>query len=283
MARRRALGKGLDALIPAGPEVRPGVLELPIDRIQPNPRQPRSDFSESALAELTQSIRQYGVLQPVLVTISGDTYQLVAGERRLQAARLAGLKVVPAVVKQASEQSSLELALVENLQRTDLNPLEAAEGYRQLVEDFQLSHEEVGARVGRSRSQVSNTLRLLKLTAAVRKVLATGEISEGHARALLAVAGAPDQAAALKLILQRGLNVRQTEELVRKMSEQPAGRKRRKQAVQDPHLDDLASQLEGALGTRVDLRSSKRGGQVIIHYYSDEELNAIADRLLGAE
>jgi ParB family chromosome partitioning protein len=259
------------------------VLELPIDRIRPNPRQPRSEFSESALEELAESIREHGVLQPVLVTTSGDEYQLVAGERRLQAARLAGLQVVPAVVRQAGERSSLELALVENLQRTDLNPLEAAEGYRQLVNDFGLTHEAVAGRIGKSRSQVSNTLRLLKLSVAVRKALTAATISEGHARALLALSRAQDQAAALKVITGRGLNVRQTEELVRQMSEKPAGPSSSKRASKDPHLADLASQLEGALGTKVDLRSTRRGGQVIIHYYSDEELNAIADRLLGVD
>lgn len=283
MARKQALGRGLDALIPAGPEIRPGVLELPINVIEPNPRQPRSRFSESELADLTDSIRQHGILQPLLVIASADGYQLIAGERRLMAAKKAGLTLVPAVVREAGAQASLEMALVENLQRSDLNALEAADGYRQLVEDFDLTHDEVAARMGKSRSSVTNSLRLLKLSAAVRKALEAGKISEGHARALLALPLAQQQASALRTIVSRDLNVRQAEELVRQMSQDPAPRKQSSAKKEDPQMADLAKRLEGALATKVDLRRSKQGGQVIIHYYSDEELNAIADRLLGGE
>ncbi len=283
MARKQALGRGLDALIPAGPEIRPGVLELPTNVIEPNPRQPRSQFSESELADLTDSIRQHGILQPLLVIASADGYQLIAGERRLMAAKKAGLTLVPAVVREAGAQASLEMALVENLQRSDLNALEAAEGYRQLVEDFDLTHDQVAARLGKSRSSVTNSLRLLKLSAAVRKALEAGRISEGHARALLALPLAQQQASALRTVVSRDLNVRQTEELIRQMSQDPAPRKQSSAKKEDPQMADLAKRLEGALGTKVDLRRSKRGGQVIIHYYSDEELNAIADRLLGGE
>ena len=283
MARKQALGRGLDALIPSGPEIRPGVLELPLDAIKPNPRQPRSQFPESELTDLTESIRQHGVLQPLLVIATDDGYQLIAGERRLKAAKKAGLTQVPAVVREASAQASLEMALVENLQRSDLNPLDAAEGYRQLSDEFELTHDEVAARVGRSRSSVTNSLRLLKLSAAVRKALEDGKISEGHARALLALPLAEKQASALKLITARDLNVRQTEELVRQMSQDPAPRKQSVPKKEDPQMADLARRLEGALGTKVDLRKSRQGGQVVIHYYSDEELNAIADLLLGGD
>lgn len=281
MARKQALGRGLEALIPAGPEIRPGVLELPIDQIDRNPRQPRSQFSESELDDLTESIRQHGILQPLLVIASDDGYQLIAGERRLIAAKKAGLSMVPAVVREAGAQTSLEMALVENLQRSDLNPLEAAEGYRQLIEDFELTHDEVAARIGKSRSSVTNSVRLLRLSAAVRKALEAGKISEGHARALLSLPLAQQQASALRVIVSRDLNVRQAEELVRQMDQEPSPRKKAKSGVDEPQMADLARQLEGALGTKVDLRRTKRGGQVIIHYYSDEELNAIADRLLG--
>lgn len=283
MARKQALGKGLEALIPAGTEIRPGVLELSLDLIERNPRQPRSVFSESELEDLTQSIRQYGILQPLLVIASDIGYQLIAGERRLLAARRAGLTAVPVVVREASAQSSLEMALVENLQRSDLNPLEAAEGYRQLIEDFELTHDEVAARIGKNRSTVTNSLRLLRLSAAVRKALEAGKISEGHARPLLALPQAKQQGSALKMILSRDLNVRQAEQLVRQMGEERTPRKKAKSRGDDPQIADLAKRLEGALGTKVDLRHSKRGGRVIIHYYSDEELNAIADRLLGEE
>lgn len=279
MARRRALGKGLETLIPAGPELRPGVLELPIDRIQANPRQPRQQFGSESLSQLADSIREHGVLQPVLVTRSGDGYQLVAGERRLQAARLAGLQAIPALVREAGERASLEMALVENLQRSDLSPLEAAEGYRQLVDDFGLSHEQVGARVGLSRSRVSNALRLLKLFAAAHQALVAGQISEGHARALLALPTAKDQATVLRTVITKQLNVRQTEELIRQL-----GRKTGKQSrstAQSPEERDLQTRLEESLGTRVSLHGGRRGGRLVIHYYSDEELNAIADRILG--
>ncbi len=281
MARKQALGRGLEALIPAGPEIRPGVLELPIDLIERNPRQPRSQFPVSELEQLTESIRQHGILQPLLLLASDNGYQLIAGERRLLAAKKAGLLVVPAVVREAGEQTSLELALVENLQRSDLNPLEAAEGYRQLIEDFELTHEEVAARLGKSRSSVTNSMRLLRLSAAVRKALEAGKISEGHARTLLALPLAREQASALRVIVSRDLNVRQAEQLVRQMGQAP--KPRAKPKVDDPQVADLARRLEGALGTKVDLRRTKQGGQVIIHYYSDEELNAIADRLLGEE
>lgn len=283
MARKQALGRGLDALIPTGPEIRPGILDLPIDSIQRNPRQPRSQFSESELEALTESIRQHGILQPLLVIASDEGYQLIAGERRLLAAKKADLSMVPAVVREASARTSLEMALVENLQRSDLNPLEAAEGYRQLIEDFELTHDEVAARLGKSRSGVTNSLRLLRLSASVRKALESGKISEGHARALLALPLAHQQASALRVIVSRDLNVRQTEELVRQMGQESGPRKKAKTRVDDPHGADLARRLEGSLGTKVELRRTKRGGQVIIHYYSDEELNAIADRLLGEE
>jgi len=283
MARKQALGKGLEALIPAGPEIRPGVLEVSLDLVEPNPRQPRSIFSEGELEDLTQSIRQHGILQPLLVVASDTGYQLIAGERRLLAAKRAGLSAVPVVVREAGAQASLEMALVENLQRSDLNPLEAAEGYRQLIEDFDLTHDEVAARLGKSRSGVTNSLRLLRLSAAVLRALEAGKISEGHARTLLALPQAKQQATALKVILSRDLNVRQAEQLVRQMGEERTPRKKAKSMVSDPQIADLAKRLEGALGTKVDLRQSKRGGQVIIHYYSDEELNAIADRLLGEE
>jgi len=280
MARKQALGRGLDALIPAGPEIRPGVLELPIEAIGPNPRQPRTQFLDSDLEDLTDSIRQHGILQPLLVIATDDGYQLIAGQRRLMAAKKAGLSAIPAVVREASPQASLEMALVENLQRSDLNPLEAAEGYRQLIEDFDLTHDEVAARLGKSRSRVTNSLRLLKLSAAVRKALETGKITEGHARALVGFPLAQQQASALKVIVSRDLNVRQTEQLVRQMSQDSSPRTKSRVKIVDPHMADLAKRLEGALGTKVDLRQTKQGGQVIIHYYSDEELNAIADRLL---
>jgi ParB family transcriptional regulator, chromosome partitioning protein len=282
MARKHGLGKGLDALIPPGEEVAGvagGVLQLPVERIRPNPRQPRHSVNPEELKDLTDSIRAHGVLQPLLVTQDGSDYVLIAGQRRLQAARLAGLEFVPAILRQASDIQQLELALIENLQREDLNPLEAAEGYQRLCDEFSLSHEAIAEQVGKSRTTITNTLRLLKLAPAVRQALAENRISEGHARALLGLPTAPAQGAALQTVLKRDLSVRQSEELVRKLAGQrrTAPRPSRRTAEESA----LEDQLRQALGTRVLLRRGARGGSLILHFYSDEELNALVDRLLG--
>jgi ParB family chromosome partitioning protein len=206
---------------------------------------------------------------------------LIAGERRWLAARQAGLDTVPAIVREASEQQRLELALIENVQRTDLHPLEAAEAYRQLAEDFGLSHEEISERVGKSRVSITNTLRLLKLAPAVQKALAENRISEGHARALLSLATGLAQEAALETILARDLTVRQTEELVRKLTgKRPPAVPR---AALPPEYTDLEQRLRTRLGTRVNLTRRGAGGSVVIHYYSDEELNALVGKILGEE
>lgn len=279
MPVRRGLGKGLDALIPSG-QTLGGVEQVAIEAILPNPRQPRTSFDQTELEQLAASIREHGVLQPLIVTPepNRDEFRLIAGERRLQAARMAGLHAVPVIVRSVSDQQRIELALIENLQRADLNPLEAAEGYRQLTEDFKLSHEEVAARVGKTRTSVTNTLRLLKLGTQARQALAAGSISEGHARALLGLPMAQSQTAALGVILSRGLNVRQTEALVRRLvgERRPA----RKTRSKSPEESDLEAQLRQALGTRVILRRSGKGGSLVIRFYSDEELNALLDRLL---
>lgn len=286
MSKRSGLGKGLDALIPTGSDLEqasPGSLEVAIDAIQPNPRQPRTDMDKEQLRDLTESIRVHGVLQPLVVLPPDDKgrYTLIAGERRLRASKQAGLNVVPVIVRETNERGQLELALIENLQRTDLNPLEAADGYRQLVDDFKLSHEEVAERVGKSRTAVSNTLRLLKLSAAVREALLADKISEGHARALLALPTAQAQSAALESVLQRTLNVRQTEELVRRLG----GERRTKRAKKDRSAEETAleEQLQESLGTRVTLRRGSRGGSIVIRFYSDEELNTLVDRLLSED
>lgn len=283
MSRRRGLGRGLDALIPGEDDSQPrqGVQEVNITLIKPNPFQPRSDFKQQELEELAGSIKEHGVLQPLIVTEGedGQGYVLIAGERRLQAARIAGLASVPVIVRQVSSQQQLELALIENLQREDLNPLEAAEGYRQLAEDFNLSHGDIAAKVGKSRTAVSNTLRLLNLSKGVQKALASGDISEGHARALLGLDSAQAQSAALKTIIQSGLNVRQAEDLVRRLSgkrtpKRDAGR------TPSPEEKDLENRLRQALGTKVNLKRGKKGGSIVLHYYSDEELNALIELLL---
>lgn len=284
MSKKSGLGKGLDALIPSGTASESqasGSLEVKITTIRPNPRQPRVKIDSGQLDDLTNSIRTHGILQP-LVVLPADPkgrYTLIAGERRLRAAKEAGLSVVPVIIRDTTEAGQLELALIENLQRTDLNPLEAADGYRQLVDDFSLSHDDVARRVGKSRTTVSNTLRLLKLSAAVREALTNDKISEGHARALLALPTAQSQSAALETILGRGLNVRQTEELVRRLQ----GARTQKKAAQRRSAEETAleEQLQDSLGTRVTLRRGAKGGSIVIRFFSDEELNTLVERLLG--
>ncbi len=282
MARKSGLGKGLDALIPgaesAGSEG--GALLVSIDAIQPNPRQPRVSMQDDNLIELASSIREHGILQPLIVTQDIDTgrYILIAGERRLRAAKMAGLESVPVIVRNASEQQRLELALIENLQRADLSPLETAEAYRVLAEVFGLSHEEISERVNKSRVAVTNTLRLLKLPESVLEALAKEQISEGHARALLALATPQAQKAVLQIIISRSLSVRQTEELVRMY----AGERPARPAKPEPpaEIRSLEERLREFFGTRVTLKHGKKGGSLTIHYYSDEELNALISQIL---
>ncbi len=297
--QRTGLGKGLDALIP-GRETTPasGIMQIAIDAIQRNPRQPRDQFDPKDMEELAASIREHGILQPLILSPGADgTYTLVAGERRLQAAKLAGLRSVPAILRQVSDRELLELALIENIQRAELNPLEEAEAYRQLNEDFGLSHEEIALRVGKSRPAVSNTLRLLHLSPAVKQALIEGyaraeenerdlpegettafRLSEGHARALLGLASHAAQDAALKTILTNRLNVRQTEELIKKMGGQKAPPPKPK--TPPPEVTALEERLRASLGTKVTLRHGRKSGTVTIHYYSDEELDSLLKRLL---
>jgi ParB family transcriptional regulator, chromosome partitioning protein len=291
MARKTGLGKGLDALIPSGDFEHPktsqtnrelvGITQIPIDRIQPNPHQPRMHFDALELDELAASIKTHGVLQPLLVTLAEDEaiYVLIAGERRLLAARQAGLTHIPAMVREASELDRVELALIENVQRADLSPLETAEAYRQLNEEFKLGHEEIAARVGKSRVSVTNTLRLLKLPPAIKNSLAEGKISEGHARALLSLPTPQAQSAALQTILKKELNVRQTEEFIRKLSGQKT--QPSPKPGQSPEVAALESRLREHLGTKVMLHQKRSGGTMVIHYYSQEELDALIDRILN--
>ncbi|PWH14574.1 MAG: stage 0 sporulation protein J [Anaerolineae bacterium] len=290
MPKHSGLGKGLDALIPGGntPEQpatfeasTPGVRTVPIQSIIPNPRQPRSHFEPTALQELAASIREHGVIQPLLVSQddTANRYTLIAGERRWQAAKLAGLSEVPVIVRQTTDLERLELALIENVQRADLNPLEEANAYRQLNEEFHLSHEEIATRVGKSRVAITNTLRLLKLPPSVQQALVEGGISEGHARALLSLNSPQAQEAALKQIRAHDLTVRQTEELVNKLKgEKPSPPPKPAPA---PDVKELQERLEASLGTRVTLKTNRKGGGVLsLHYFSNEELDAILNRLL---
>jgi ParB family transcriptional regulator, chromosome partitioning protein len=282
MTHKSGLGRGLDALIPTGESEIPqgGINQIPLDRISPNPRQPRSRFDEDELDELAASIREHGVIQPLLVTHGAnlDEFTLIAGERRLLAARKAGLESVPAIIRDATEQQLVEWALIENVQRADLGPLETAEAFRQLSEDFNLSHDEIARRVGKSRVAVTNTLRLLKLPASVLQALMDGLISEGHARVLLALPTVQAQNAALQTITQRGLNVRQAEELVRKLTGQKPAQTGK--PALPPEISALEERMRDYLGTKVNLTRSRKGGTLVIHYYSDEELTSLVDRIL---
>jgi len=281
MAKKSGLGRGLEALIPGGESEATGnVVSIPVDKISPNPRQPRTFFDEEEIQELAASIEAHGIIQPLIVSeaVRAGEYLLIAGQRRWMAARLAGLNTVPAIIRPASDQERLEIALIENVQRADLNPLEAAEAYRQLVEDFDLSHEEIAARVGKNRVTITNTLRLLKLPEDIKKCLRENEISEGHARVLLSLTTPQAQSAALKTILNQNLNVRQTEELVRKLSgERP---KIKFKSAPSPEISDLEKRLRARLGTKVNLNKRGKGGTITIHFYSDEELNSLLSFIL---
>jgi ParB family chromosome partitioning protein len=270
MAAKRGLGRGLDALFPVS-ESGAGVTQVPLSAINRNPRQPRMRLDSTELEDLASSIREHGVIQPLVVTQSAypGQYTLIAGERRLEAARLAGLPTVPAIVREVSDEQMLELALVENLQRTDLGPFETATAYKHLAEDFSLSHDEIAAKVGKKRVTVTNTLRLLKLPQRILEGLANGQITEGHARALLSLPNAQAQTAAFATIVKKELSVRQ---------HKPS---RPTRPARQAEADALAARLRESLGTKVTLRRGPRGGTIIIHFYSDEELNAIASAIVG--
>lgn len=278
--RPQGLGRGLAALIPQRPTSTTGSIEIPLARIRENPRQPRLHMNDEALATLAESIRHHGVIQPILVTETIDGYQLVAGERRVRAARIVGLERIPAIVRQLADRQQLELALVENLQREDLGAIEAARAYRQLIDEFAFSQEDLAARVGRARSTVANTLRLLELHQAVQDAVASGLTTEGHARALGGLP-ADGQARVVGMVVDEGLSVRQTEELVRRIREPRESRAMVAPATADADVERVEEDLRRSLGTKVRLTKTRRGGRIVIDYYGDEELARIYQRLVG--
>jgi ParB family chromosome partitioning protein len=282
MVKRKGLGKGLDALIPAGGTTTSstggGVTQIAVDLIQRNPRQPREKFDIEALENLAASIREHGIIQPLIVSPGKNgIYILIAGERRLQASRKAGLKTVPVVIRSATDQQLLELALIENVQRADLNAIEEAEAYQHLSKEFKMSHEKIAERVGKSRVAVTNTMRLLDASAAVKQALVDGRITEGHARALLALSTAKAQEALLNKVINLDLSVRQTEALAGKYS----GRKTvsAKKTGKSADVNDVERRLRSGLGTKVALKHGKKGGTITIFYYSDEELESLLEKL----
>lgn len=282
----RGLGKGLSALLgepPASPppgevEPRSGVREIEVARIRPNPSQPRTHFDEATIDELAQSIRERGVLQPILLRSDGDDYQIVAGERRWRAAQRAGLHAIPAVVRELDESASAELALIENIQREDLNAIEEAEGYRQLVKRYGHTQEAIGQIVHKSRSHIANLLRLLDLPEFVQQSLMRGDINMGHARA---VAAAPDPEALTREIVKKGLSVRQAEARAKRAKRGPSESVIDQSRAVDPDLAALERQLGDMLGVKVQVSHKDQGGTVSLHYSSLEQLDMICQRLTG--
>lgn len=285
---RKALGRGLGALIPQKtPELPPptasaqaiGLLQLDIGRIVPSPHQPRKEFAADKLAELSASISVKGLIQPVIVRPLGDgRFELIAGERRWRAARQAGLLKIPAVVRHAESAEAMELALIENIQRQDLNPIETAEAYRQLAETFELSHEEIAARVGKDRTSVTNLLRLLNLPEEIQGDLATGALSMGHARAILGIPGRDGQLAARTAVLSKGLSVRETELYVKRLG-RPHKPKSTTTSTNDIYIKELETSIRNVLGTKVTIRHQGKAGVIELRYYSVEELDRLVNHL----
>jgi ParB family transcriptional regulator, chromosome partitioning protein len=281
MARRKALGKGLKALIPETPRARAGLLEIPLDRIVANPAQPRTRFDEGALAELASSIREHGVLQPLLVHEHEGVFVLVAGERRWRAARIAGLTAVPAVVRElVADDDDLQLALVENLQRRDLTPLEEARAFELLRTKSGLSQAQIADRVGIDRSTVANALRLLKLSPEIQAMVEEGRLSAGHARALLSFTKAEERQRWAERAAATGLSVRELESAAAERRGTP-GKGRRRPRERDPNLAAAAERLSLRLGARADIRPRRRGGVISIACPDHEELMRVFDLLMG--
>ena len=282
MNHKKALGRGLSALIPQKSEsgvYAAALAQIPLDRIAANPYQPRKEFDEKSIDDLTRSVREHGIVQPVVVSrIAGDRYRLIAGERRFRAAQKAGLQSLPAVIKDLQQESdALQIALIENIQREDLNPIEEANAYHQLHDDFGLTQEEISRRVGKERSTVANFLRLLKLPEPVKKLLASGQLSMGHARALLSLESAKKQQQLADRVVNSSLNVRQTELLV--SGRGPRRLKREK--PKDVFTRDAEEKLTRTLRTKVEIDRRRRGGVIHIRFANEDDLMRIFDDLTG--
>ncbi len=289
MAKRGGLGRGLSALIPGAPEsgeAPSGLLEVPVNAITPNPKQPRTHFADEELASLAASIREVGILQPIVVRRSGDAgYELVAGERRLRAAKQAGLATIPVVLRDTDDSDILREALIENIHREDLGPIELADAFRQLLEDLGLKQEELADRVGVSRSHIANTIRLLQLPIDVQQLLSDGKIQAGHARALLALGDAEAQASLALRVAAEDLSVRETEALVRRFLDTPkAGAKPKKAPtkVADSTMAEVEELLSEQLATRVQVQMGKKRGRVLIEFGSPDDLERIVSEIIGS-
>lgn len=289
MSKRGGLGRGLSALIPGAPEAgeaSTGLLEVPANAIAPNPKQPRSRFDDETLKELAASIREVGILQPIVVRRASQGYEVVTGERRLRAAKLAGLATVPVVLRDSDDSDLLREALIENIHREDLNPIELGEAFRQLLDELGLKQEELADRVGVSRSHIANTIRLLALPLEVQQLLTDEKLSAGHARALLAL-GDQEAIASLSLrVVAEDLSVREIEEIVRRFIEAPAEPAPKKRAEPsepaDPNLAEVEEILSEQLATRVVIRMGRRRGQVLIDFGSADDLDRIVSEIIGS-
>ena len=278
MISKRGLGKGLGALIPEGEESdRNSIVEIRITDIEANDKQPRKAFNDETLADLSESIKEHGVVQPIIVRKLGSSYQIIAGERRWRAARLAGKKTIPAIVKECSDLEVMELALIENLQREDLNSIEEAMAYKSLIEEYNMTQEEISRKIGKSRPAIANSLRMLQLPQEIKNMIAEGKISQGHARALLSISGEKNQIDMAKKIIAQQLNVRQIEKLAKDTKQ-----KKKKEVLPDAYqieINQLEERLRAALGTKVTIHHKKNRGSIEIEYYSDEEFDRIFDLL----
>lgn len=275
-AKKSALGKGLEALIP-NIDVTPqkdGVIEININEIEPNNDQPRKKFDEDKLQQLANSIKEHGIVQPVIVSREGEYYKLIAGERRWRAARLAGLKKIPAITKEFTEREIMEISLIENIQREDLNAVEEAAAYKRLIEEFNMTQEEIADKIGKSRSAVANILRLLNLDERVKNYIIDGVLTEGHGRALITLTNNEVQYEAAKKIIDENLNVRQTEKLVKIIQK---GKSIKQSKKNDPYINDIQEKLKNALGTKVSINHGRKKGKIEIEYYSFDDLERIMD------
>jgi ParB family chromosome partitioning protein len=281
MAKRKALGKGLSAIIPETPDLVVGeghFFQCPIEAIKPNPYQPRRNFQNHELEELVSSVREKGVITPILVSKSDEGYRLIAGERRWRAAQKAGLERVPVVVRETTPIESLELALIENIHRKDLNPVEEALAYKRWLEDTDTTQEALAKKIGKDRSTITNMLRLLNLPQKIQKDLIEERLSMGHARVLAGLKSKEQQAALSALIIRKSLSVRQLEALVKKEGGVKAPRKKAARK-DDYYTQSLADNLKRSLGTKVEIQKRGKGGSIVIHFYSDDEFDRLLDLL----
>ena len=280
MAERKVLGKGLGALIPdiSSDEMPDKAIYCTLDSIQINPHQPRTEFNQEKIQELADSIKEKGIIQPLLVKEVESGYQLIAGERRLRAATLAGLKKVPVIVKQVTEEEQLEYSLIENMQRENLNPIEEAEAYQKLINDFNYTQQKLSQVMGKDRTTIANQIRLLKLPPMIKQSIARQELTTGHARCLLSILEAQKQREAFRLVLSKGLSVRETEKLVKKLN-----RVVKKQLPHDGliHLEYMENELIQWFGTKVKIARKGKRGKIIIEFYSPEELERIIEKIKG--